>query len=243
MTIQIFLSCYKRPEYTKLVLSNLHANTTYKDSQFFLVNDGSPDSTGDLLLDFKKKRPNTVIKNHDKNIGLRKRLLEFFEEATADYLVKIDNDCLFEKNWLITLVEIIKKSGLCVLSPNERTRNPADKHGLYDEKTGCYLIRAKSKAVGGIWIIDRKILGKVKFGTSGTTPRGILGAWQLMIDIRKQCECKIGWTKDVIFEHVGARKANYEQSIQSDEYTKYINEIGRGKNRGWWNTKRQRRGR
>jgi len=238
MTIQIFLSCYKRPEYTKLVLSNLHDNTT-RDSQFYLVNDGSNDRTGDLLLDFKNKRPNTIVKNETKNIGLRLRLLEFFEEATADYLVKIDNDCLFKKNWLINLVEIIQKSGLCVLSPNERTRNPADRLGLYDKETGCFLIKPKAKAVGGIWMLDRKILQKVTFGTSHL-PRGILGAWQLMIDIRKQCDCKIGWTKDVVFEHIGARKANYGQSIENEEYKKYIEEIGRSRSRGWWNTPKKK---
>jgi len=106
--VQIFLPCYKRYEYTKMVLDCLNENTIYKDVQFYLVDDGSCDGTKQLFFDFKRSRSNSIIKIYDKNLGLRTRLLEFFKESDGDYICKIDNDCLFPKGWLSGLLGIIE---------------------------------------------------------------------------------------------------------------------------------------
>jgi glycosyltransferase involved in cell wall biosynthesis len=228
--VQIFLSCYKRSEYTKVVLENLNHSTLYKDCQFYLIDDGSGDRTRNLFEGFKAERPNTIIKVFNENKGLRVRLLEFFKEAEGEYLCKVDNDCLFSEGWLTKLLEVKERSGYVVLAPNEKYKDPATKFARPDNDTDCFLV--KVRAVGGMWLMNRDILKQVKF--RNLNGFGVRGAWELMVDIGKQCKGKKGWTKEVEFEHIGNRKGDHELSITSHEYKRYIKEIGRGNQRGWW---------
>ena len=161
-SVQVFLSCYKRPEYTQYTLDNLEKNTVYENVQFYLVDDGSGDYTKFLFQKFGESRMNTTIKVCDKNKGLRYRLQQFFEESSSFYLCKIDNDCLFSKGWLVKLVKIFENCDLDILAPNEEEKNPAEKLGRYDKQTNCYLLKERVRAVGGLWIMKKDLLKDVK---------------------------------------------------------------------------------
>jgi len=225
-SIQVFLACYKREKYTECVLKNLHENTSYKNVNFYLVDDGSNDGTDELLRQFKEKRPNTIVKIYDKNEGLRVRLLEFFENATADYLAKIDNDCLFSKEWLEKLLEIKKKSGIDLLAPDEIQANAAKRLGIYDSETNCYVLKSRSKAVGGLWVFKRDLLKNVKFQQCKSY--GITKAWNILLELKHQTGCSMAWTTEVSFEHLGHRTNFHELSIKTDKYyAGYMKSIGR----------------
>jgi len=225
-SIQVFLSCYKRIKYTEYVLDNIDKNTKYENVQFYLVDDGSKDGTYNLLWRFKQKRPNTIIKTYDKNEGLRVRLLEFFENTTADYLAKIDNDCLFDEGWLEKLLEIKKKSGIDLLAPDEIQAKAAKKYGIFDLKTNCYLPKHKRSAVGGLWIFKRDLLKNVKFQQYKSY--GIVKAWNLLLELRHQTGCSMAWTTEVKFEHLGHRTNFHKLSIEADDYhAGYMKSIGR----------------
>jgi len=226
-SIQVFLACYKRIKYTNYILNNMDKNTCYENVQFYLIDDGSNDGTDVLLRQFKEKRPNTVVKIYDKNEGLRVRLLEFFENATADYLVKIDSDCLFSKGWLEKLLEIKKKSGIDLLAPDEIQANAARKSGVFDSETNCYILKSSSsKAVGGLWIFKRDLLKNVKFQQFKSY--GIVKAWNILLELRYQTGCSMAWTTEVAFNHLGHRTNFHELSIVTDEYhAGYMKSIGR----------------
>jgi len=223
--IQVFLPCYKRIKYTEYTLDNMDKNTYYENVQFYLLDDGSNDGTDELLRQFKEKRPNTIVKIYEKNEGLRFRLLEFFEKATADYLVKIDNDCLFTLGWLEKLLKIKKESGIDLLAPDEIQADAAKRYGIFDEKTNCYMV-SKSKAVGGLWICKRDLLKNVKFQQCNSS--GIRQAWNILLELRHQTACSMAWTTKVKFEHLGHRTNFHELSIKTNDYhAGYMQSIGR----------------
>src|SRR5690349_13285111 len=106
--LAVFLSHFKRPEYTARCIQALNEAQEYPNTDFYVVEDDNP------------------------NTGLRNRILDFFDSIKGkdyDIIAKMDNDCVVPKNWLNDIVEVFRNSDADILSPNVEPSNAAFLYG------------------------------------------------------------------------------------------------------------------
>lgn len=215
----VLVPCYKRPEYTQLCIEALEKAQAYDDVEFVLVDDGSGDETSKILC--ASNLPFRLIE-HKESLGLRATIMEFFELSKgADFIAKIDNDCLVPANWLDTLLSFIKAGHADMVSPNVFPSDAAFKLG---RETNIKDFRSAS-FVGGLWCMRRELLDDIQFENIGTT--GITGAFPLLQRIIVEKDPKIGWVTSVVVEDVGHYSGRHPKHIKSEAHLEYSQEVGR----------------
>ena len=75
---------------------------------FVFVNDGSTDSTKEILNRLFGNRADVVIVNHVSNAGIGQAIITGFEQAKTEYVAVIDADCTFDP---LQLPEMIQQMG------------------------------------------------------------------------------------------------------------------------------------
>lgn len=221
MRIGILVPCFKRPEYTAICIKALEKAQEYKDCEFYLLDDGSQDSTGDILNNAQLDSTTIISKD---NHGLRASVLGFFDWAQGekfDLIAKVDNDCEVPFNWLDDAVKVFESTDVDILSPNVMPSNAAFVHGKEEEG----LPYRPSKIVGGLWIMRTSLLDGVQF--ERMQARGIKGAFSLLYQIIVEKEPKIGWLPNVIVQDIGHWSGKHEAHIKSEDHEAYSAYVGR----------------
>lgn len=218
----VFLSAYKRPEYTRMCLERLATAGPYENTQFYLVDDGSNDGTYEFMLKFPH---HSYVVHHPEPLGLRNTIIEFFshvKETQPKYISKVDNDCLVPQNWLNDLIHILEEAQADIISPNVSETNAAYKYGKVKDKRGAFI---PSEIVGGVWTMKTDILKDLIFEKTGTS--GIRGAFNIINQIVAAKDPVIGWTDTVMFEDIGHLSGTHPLHIKTDEHRVYSAEVGR----------------
>lgn len=107
--VQILLSTYNGEKFIKEQLDSL-VGQEYNEIDILVRDDGSKDSTVEILDDFKNKFSNIeIIKG--KNIGVKKSFLELIELASkeVDYFFFCDQDDFWEKYKVSSAVSMMEK--------------------------------------------------------------------------------------------------------------------------------------
>lgn len=199
--IALFMSHYKRPEYTELAIEALKNAQEYPNTDIFIVEDDNP------------------------NLGLRERILDFFDTVKAgdyDIIAKMDNDCIVPKNWLNNIVKVMENSDADILSPNVVPSNAAFTYGRDDIDKKGY---RPADIVGGLWVMKASLIKDMYFERHPTT--GLTGAISVLKQICVEKEPKIGWVADVVVEDVGHWSGKHKLHIKSKEHELYSKEAGR----------------
>lgn len=111
--IDILLSTYNGEAFLREQLDSI-LNQTYNDFRLLIRDDGSMDSTVDIIMDYVRKYPSKVIYinggyNNDKNkkehLGFNLSYNELLKYSTSDYIMFSDQDDV----WLPEKVEISLK--------------------------------------------------------------------------------------------------------------------------------------
>lgn len=218
----VFLSAYKRHEYTRMCLERLAYAQTYENVLFYLVDDGSQDGTYEFMKTFPH---NSKVVFHEESLGLRNTIIEFFQfvrEARPTYISKLDNDCLVPDNWLNDLTRILEEAQADIISPNVSETNAAYKYGVVKNKRGDFI---PSKIVGGVWTMKPEMLDGLFFEATGTS--GIRGAFNIINQITAAKDPVIGWTDKVTFEDVGHLGGTHPLHIKNEDHRLYSAEVGR----------------
>lgn len=222
MKTLVFLSAYKRPEYTKMCLDTLAKAQDYPDTKFYLVDDGSDDGTYEYIQKFPHEKE---VIYHPYSIGLRNTIIEFFQYVRATdptYISKVDNDCLVPDGWLNNLLNIMDQAGADIISPNVSETNAAYKFGKNKFKRGDFI---PSDIVGGVWTMKASMINNLIFEESGTS--GIRGAFNIINQICTAKDPVIGWTDKVTFQDVGHLSGTHPLHIKSEDHRVYSAEVGR----------------
>lgn len=220
MKIAVIVPAFKRPEYTDLCIKALEKAQEYKNTEFYLVDDGSRDGTSEILN--KANLYSTTIISKE-NHGLRETILGFFDwvkEEGFDLIAKIDNDCEVPANWLNDAVKVFEETDVDILSPNVMPSDAAHKYGK-DEGLPYF----PSKIVGGLWIMRATLLNDVQF--ERMSARGIKGAFSLLYQIIVEKEPKVGWLPNVIVQDIGHWSGKHQSHIKSPEHEAYSAFVGR----------------
>jgi glycosyltransferase involved in cell wall biosynthesis len=96
--ISIIVPVYKVEIYLKECLDSI-LNQTYENIELILVNDGSPDSSGDICESYKEKDSRIRV-FHQENKGVSKARNFGITEATGDYVCFIDSDDWIQGSYL-----------------------------------------------------------------------------------------------------------------------------------------------
>lgn len=105
--IQILLSTYNGEKYLAQQLDSL-LNQDYSDFNILIRDDGSSDSTCDILSDYQSKCANINVV-FAKNIGVTGSYFELLSSASADFYALCDQDDIWLPNKLSRGVSVISK--------------------------------------------------------------------------------------------------------------------------------------
>lgn len=105
--ISVIILGYNKCGFTKICLESM-AQTSYKNLEFWLINNGSEDETLQVFEEFKNSvsdRWQVNIKNFDKNEGAVAGRNYALDRFNGEYVLFIDNDVTnTDKEWLNALV-------------------------------------------------------------------------------------------------------------------------------------------
>ena len=89
------MSVYNGEKYLREAIESI-LNQTFTDFEFLIVNDGSTDSSLEIILSYPDERIR-VIRN-DRNIGLTKSLNKALQQAKGEYIARQDADDISLQN-------------------------------------------------------------------------------------------------------------------------------------------------
>lgn len=199
--IAVFMSHYRRPDYTEKCIKALNEAQEYPNTDFYIVDDENP------------------------NTGLRNRIIDFFDsikDKDYDIIAKIDNDCLVPANWLSKILDVFELSDADILSPNVLPSNAAFTYGHTDKDNKGY---RPAEIVGGLWCMKYSLIKDMYFERHETN--GLTGAVSILRQIVTEKEPNIGWVPNVIVEDMGHWSGQHELCIKSKEHFDYSKEVGR----------------
>lgn len=90
-----------------VVLADKTCRQLTDDYEVIVINDGSPDHTGDILSELAAKYPNLRVVTHQKNKGYGGALRSGFDHATKDLIFYTDGDAQYDARELALLVPLM----------------------------------------------------------------------------------------------------------------------------------------
>jgi len=107
--VSIVVPIYNLENYVPRCLDAL-VNQTLEDIEIICVDDGSKDSAGQIIEDYKKRYPKKVKTFHKENGGEFSARTYGLKKATGEYVGFMDSDDVAEITWAEKLYEAAKKN-------------------------------------------------------------------------------------------------------------------------------------
>lgn len=105
--VSVIVPCYNAENYIKRCIDSI-LNQTFKDFELICVNDGSTDSTLEILKKYEKNNKNMLVVTK-KNEGGRNVTMTGLKYISGEYVCVIDNDDYIAENYLEELYKSITK--------------------------------------------------------------------------------------------------------------------------------------
>lgn len=223
--VEVLIPCYRRIEYTEKCIRALEKVRTTPNTRFWLWDDCSEDGTKEILESAKLE--NKIVISNKQNHGLRHVIVDFFSDYrvrnSADFIAKMDNDCVAPENWLFDILEVFEKSNPDILSPNVYPSNAAFKLGEPDMDNKGYM---RTNTVGGLWVMKASMLEGINFEQHDVL--GIRAAYNILYQIIINHDPVVGWVPNVTVQDIGHYSGLHPDHIKSEEHLEYSREVGRG---------------
>ena len=107
--VSAIIAIYKSEDFLPKLLDSI-INQTWKNLEILLIDDGSPDNSGEICDNYAMKDSRIRV-IHKKNGGACEARNVGLAEATGDYILIIDGDDWLEKNYVDYLMNLIHKTG------------------------------------------------------------------------------------------------------------------------------------
>ncbi|WP_281322426.1 glycosyltransferase family 2 protein [Flavobacterium aestivum] len=110
MKTALLISTYNWSDALDLVLKSV-LNQTRLPDEILIADDGSNDTTKELLDKYKREAKFVIRHIWQEDIGFRKSkiLNKAIAQTTADYIVQIDGDCIIHKNFISDHIKSAQK--------------------------------------------------------------------------------------------------------------------------------------
>jgi glycosyltransferase involved in cell wall biosynthesis len=119
------MSTYNSEKYLKYSINSV-LSQTYTNFEFIIVNDGSNDSSKNILDNFRSMDNRIKIIDNIYNIGLTKSLNLGIEECKGKYIARIDSDDIWFPNKLFSQVAYLNRNSSCKLLATNYLVFPSD---------------------------------------------------------------------------------------------------------------------
>lgn len=106
--VAVLISTYNGEKYLREQLNSI-LNQTYKNIEIVIRDDGSKDSTIDIIKEYQQKYNNITLKE-GTNIGFIKSFFKLLELANADYYAYCDQDDIWLENKIELAVKELDKA-------------------------------------------------------------------------------------------------------------------------------------
>lgn len=104
--VSIIIPVFNKIELTEKCLDSIVKNTSAKyQFEVIIVNNGSTDSTVEIVSEFSAKYPNFHLINLEENLGFAKANNIASKRAKGEYLLLLNNDTEVQPGWLEAMVE------------------------------------------------------------------------------------------------------------------------------------------
>ncbi len=114
--ISVIVPVYKVEDYIGKCIESLIAQT-YKNIEIILVDDGSPDSSGDICEEYAKK-DNRIVVLHKENGGLSDARNYGLERAHGELIGFVDSDDYINENMYKILIDTMNKTNADIVISN-----------------------------------------------------------------------------------------------------------------------------
>lgn len=108
MKVSIIIPAYNASKYIKRCIASL-LNQTYKNIEIIVVNDGSTDNT----LEMAKQFDITVLDKENGGVSSARNM--GLKIATGDYICFVDADDYVEKNYIESVINVIKENNYDII--------------------------------------------------------------------------------------------------------------------------------
>lgn len=103
--VTVLMPVYNAGEFIKEAIDSI-LDQTYEEFEFLIINDGSTDSSINIIESYKDKRIKLI--NNTENVGFTKSLNKGIEIAQGKYIVRMDADDIAETNRIEVQVEFME---------------------------------------------------------------------------------------------------------------------------------------
>lgn len=109
--ISVIIPVYNKEKYISKSLKSVLAQT-YSNWELILINDGSTDSSEQIILDIQEKEPRIkYIKQHNQGVSAARNT--GIKHARGDYITFLDADDVYDSLFLEKMVNKIQDSDVC----------------------------------------------------------------------------------------------------------------------------------
>ena len=114
--LSIIVPCYNEEKALPFFFEEIckHVKKINYEVEFVFVNDGSKDTTLEVLKNLKKENPNQTLKivNFSRNFGKEAGILAGLKNSTGDYVVIMDADMQDPPYLLPSMLETLKNENI-----------------------------------------------------------------------------------------------------------------------------------
>ena len=107
--ISVVMAVYNGQKYVREAIESI-LNQTFRDFEFIIVDDGSIDTTSEILKEYAREDERIKIITNPKNIGLTKSLNKAIKVAQGKYIARMDADDISLPERLERQIEFMRKN-------------------------------------------------------------------------------------------------------------------------------------
>lgn len=106
--VSVVMSNWNGSQYLRESIESM-LNQSYRDFEYLLLDDGSTDSSKDIIREYAAKDPRIVMVLADQNVGLTRTLNKGIAMAKGKYIVRMDSDDVSELTRIEKQVSFMEK--------------------------------------------------------------------------------------------------------------------------------------
>ena len=148
MKLSIVTTLYKSASYLKefyVRVSSAAQTLVGEDYEIIFVNDGSPDNSLDLTVEFSKQDSHVVVVDLSRNFGHHKAMMAGLEQSKGKYIFLVDCDLEEDPEWLVPFSETMEDKGCDVV------------YGIQEQRKGHWFERWSGDAFYSLFRIVTRL--------------------------------------------------------------------------------------
>lgn len=161
--VSVIMSVYNDEQYLSEAIDSI-LNQTYSKFEFIIINDGSTDSSSEILDEYKRKDSRVIVINQ-KNVGLTKSLNKAIKLSTGDYIARMDSDDISHRDRLQKQVDFLMANvdyalvGTNVIKIDEHGKHLEVNKTKYHHNDICDTFKNRNCIAHGSVMINKELLG------------------------------------------------------------------------------------